>query len=486
MTDTPKSSYFEAFFKPRGVALIGASSNPNKWGFRVLTNIVAGGYQGPICPVNPKGGTLFGLQVYPSLQKIPDTINMAVITIPAPQVPRALEECAQKGIRSIVVISSGFSETGAAGRTLETRIKQIARGKGLHFIGPNTMGIFSAESSLHALMPPLQPLAGGVSYVSQSGNVGVQMLAWGQERGVGFSKFVSSGNEGDLQCEDYLEYFAEDPETKILLAYIEGLENGRRFLDITRKASRTKPLILFKSGKSEAGSRAALSHSGALAGQYRLYQSAFQQAGVIEAETSDNLLDYTAAFVHYPLPKGNKIAVLTRGGGWGVIAADACREWGLELAPLSDSLIQKLDKVLPSYWSRGNPIDMAATLNTDAFPICLEEVIKEEKVDGIIALGVDFGKRTSQMVERLKEMNLLEGIHIGKAPDEHRDIQLIMELMAVHQKPIVMVSGISTFTKSYASAQGRTVLFPTPERAARAMAKLWQYSRFLLRQEMID
>jgi acyl-CoA synthetase (NDP forming) len=483
MTDNPTSSYFEAFFKPRGIALIGASANPHKWGFRVLTNMVAGGYQGLICPVNPKGGTLLGLQVYPSLKAIPNSVNLAVITIPAPLVPQALEDCAVKGIRSIVVISSGFSETGPEGRGLETTINRIARNRGLHFIGPNTMGIFSAESKLHALMPPLQPLTGKVSYVSQSGNVGVQMLAWGKERGVGFSKFVSSGNEGDLQCEDYLEYFSEDPETKILLAYIEGLENGRRFLDMARKATRTKPLILFKSGKSEAGTKAALSHSGALAGQYRLYQAAFQQAGVIEAETSDNLLDYTAAFLHYPLPKGNKIAILTRGGGWGVIAADACREWGLELAPLSERLIQKLDKVLPVYWSRGNPLDMAATLNTDAFPICLEEVIKEETVDGIIALGVEFGKRTSQMVERLREMNLLGGIEIGKAPDEHRDIQLIMELMAVHQKPIVMVSGLSTFTKSYASAQRKTVLFPTPERAARAMGKLWLYSRYLQRQE---
>ena len=479
MTENSKNPYFEAFFKPQGIALIGASANPHKWGFRVLTNMVAGGYKGLICPINPKGGTLLGLRVHPSLKMIPSLVNLAVITIPAPQVPKALEECAEKGIRSIVVITSGFSETGSAGRSLENKIRALARERGLHFIGPNTMGIFCAESKLHALMPPLQPLPGGVSYVSQSGNVGVQMLAWGKERGVGFSKFVSSGNEGDLQCEDYLEYFSEDPETKILLAYIEGLEKGRRFLEIARKATRSKPLILFKSGKSEAGSKAALSHSGALAGQYRLYQAAFQQAGVIEAETSDNLLDYTAAFLHYPLPKGNRMAILTRGGGWGVIAADACREWGLELAPLSDRVIKKLDKVLPSYWSRGNPLDMAATLNTDAFPICLEAVVKEKTVDGIIALGVEFGKRTSQMVERLKEMNLLGGIDIGKAPDEHRDIQLIMELMAVHKKPIVMVSGLSTFTKSYASAQRKTVLFPTPERAARAMGKLWQYSRYL-------
>ncbi|MBA4395663.1 MAG: hypothetical protein C0407_19090, partial [Desulfobacca sp.] len=290
MTTNPNYPYFEAFFKPRGIALIGASANPNKWGFRVLTNIVAGGFKGLTCPINPKGGTLLGLQVYPTLKKIPNSVNLAVITIPAPQVPKALEECAEKGIRSVVVISSGFSETGLAGRILENNISRLARERSLHFIGPNTMGIFCAESRLHALMPPLQPLTGGVSYVSQSGNVGVQMLAWGRERGVGFSKFVSSGNEGDLQCEDYLEYFATDPETKVLLTYIEGLENGRSFLNIARKATRTKPLILFKGGKSDVGSKAAQSHSGALAGHYNLYKAAFLQAGIIEAETSDNLL----------------------------------------------------------------------------------------------------------------------------------------------------------------------------------------------------
>lgn len=482
MTENPNNPFFEAFFKPQGIALVGASTNPNKWGFRVLTNMVAGGFKGPICPINPKGGTLLGLQLFPSLKVVPKSVNLAVITIPAPQVPQALEECAEQGIQSVVIISSGFSETGPAGRTLENKISRLARERGLHFIGPNTMGIFCAESRLHALMPPLQPLTGGVSYVSQSGNVGVQMLAWGKERGVGFSKFVSSGNEGDLQCEDYLEYFATDPDTKVLLAYIEGLENGRRFLDIARKATQTKPLILFKSGKSAAGSQAVQSHSGALAGHYNLYKAAFRQAGIIEAETSDNLLDYAAAFLHYPLPRGNKIAILTRGGGWGVVAADACREWGLELPPLSDRLVEKLDQVLPPYWSRGNPIDMVATLNQEAFPVCLEALIQEETVDGIIALGVEFGgKRTSQMVERLKEMNLLEGIDLGKAPDEHRDIQLIIDLMAVHKKPVVMVSGLSTSTKSYSSTRRKTVLFPTPERAARAMAKLWQYSCYLQR-----
>lgn len=461
--------------------MIGASGNPNKWGFRILANIVAGGYKGIICPVNPKGGTLLGLKVYPSLKLIPDNVDLAVITIPAQQVFKALEECAEQGIRSVIIISSGFSETGPQGRALENDMSRLARERGLHFIGPNTMGIFSAASHLHILMPPVQPPKGGVSYVSQSGNVGVQMLAWGMERGVGFSKFVSSGTEGDLQCEDYLEYFSADPESKVLLAYIEGLKNSRRFLEIARKAVQTKPLIYFKGGKSDAGSKAAQSHSGAMASRYNLFKAACRQAGLIEAETTDSMLDYAAVFLNYPLPRGNRIAVLTRGGGWGVVAADACREWGLELPTLSDRLIEKLNQVLPAYWSHGNPVDMAATLDPEALPKCLEVLIQEDGVDGIIAQGVEARIKTSLSIERLGKMNLLDGIEAEKKQEEHLDVHLIMDLMAAYKKPVIMVSGVSSFTRAVSYRGRKTVIFPTPERGARAMAKLWQYSRHLQR-----
>jgi len=478
-TEKPNPSYFDPFFKPKGIAMIGASSDPNKWGFRVLANIIAGGFKGLICPINPKAGTLFGLKVYPSLKRLPGLVDLAVITIPADRVLKAIQECAEQGIRSAVIITSGFSETGPEGQALENELVRMARERGLHFIGPNSMGIFSAASQLHALMPPIQPLHSGVSFVSQSGNVGVQMLAWGIERGVGFSKFVSSGTEGDIHCEDYLEYFTTDPDTKIILAYIEGVESGRRFLEIGQKATQTKPLIFFKGGKSDAGSKAAQSHSGALAGRYSLYKAASRQAGIIEAETTDSLLDYAAAFLYYPLPRGNKIAVLTRGGGWGVVAADACREWGLEVPLLSDRLLQKLNRVLPPYWSHGNPIDMAATLNPEAMPMCLEALIQEEEVDGIIAQGVEVRLRGPMMIERLRKMNLLDGINREVIADEHEHIPLIMELMAAYKKPVIMVSGVSSSPRAVSYSGRESVVFPTPERAARAMAKLWQYSRYL-------
>jgi acyl-CoA synthetase (NDP forming) len=473
-------SYLDPFFNGKSLALIGASANPNKWGFRILANIVAGKFTGPIFPINPRGGTLFGLEIYPSLSKIPDAVDLAVITIPAEKVALALEECAGKGIRSVVIISSGFSETGPEGHALEEQIGQLAREKGVHFIGPNTMGIFSANTSLHALMPPVQPLRGGVSYVSQSGNVGVQMLGWGMERGVGFSKFVSSGTEGNIPCEDYLDYFSSDPDTRVILVYLEGLKNGRRFLDVARKAALGKPVIMFKGGKTDVGSKAAQSHSGALASRYALFKAACHQVGIVEAETTDGLLDCTSAFLHHPLPRGKRIAVLTRGGGWGVVAADACREWGLELPDLSGRVVDQLNHVLPPYWSHGNPIDMAATLNPEALPRCLETLIQEESIDGIIAQGVDARQKSLFMAEKLKKENLLKEVDLEEnQPPSSSEVQMILDLMDTYKKPVVMVSGLSSITRTVSSGDREAVIFPTPERGVRAMAKLCQYGAFL-------
>jgi len=473
-------SYLDPFFNGKSVALIGASANPNKWGFRILANIVAGKFTGSIYPINPRGGTLFGLEIFPSLNKIPQSVDLAVITIPAEKVAMALEECALKGIRSVVVISSGFSETGEQGRALEKQLTLLAKDKGLHFIGPNTMGIFSASTSLHALMPPVQPLRGGVSYVSQSGNVGVQMLGWGMERGVGFSKFVSSGTEGNIPIENYLEYFASDPDTKVILAYLEGLKDGKRFLEVSQKTALAKPIILFKGGKTDAGSLAAQSHSGALASRYSLFKAACHQVGIVEVETTDGLLDCTSAFLHNPLPRGKRIAVLTRGGGWGVVAADACREWGLELPDLPDRVINQLNQVLPPYWSHGNPIDMAATLNPEALPRCLEALIKEDCFDGIIAQGVDARRKSLLMAEKLKKENLLKEVELEESdPASSSEVQLVLDLMDTYKKPVVMVSGLSSIARTVISGDREAVIFPTPERGVRAMAKLCLYGAFL-------
>ena len=286
-----------------------------------------------------------------------------------------------------MVITSDFSETGPEGAALERAVVDQARQYGMRLVGPNTMGLFSAQSSLHALMPPVEPLTGPVSMFSQSGNVGTQFLAWGVEAGIGFEKFVSSGNEGDLTCVDYLKYFAEDEATRIIMAYLEGVDPDSDFLPAAREASRKKPVVVFKGGRTTAGTRAAASHSGALAGSYRIYQGVFRQAGLIEASTTQEIMDCTKALTVYPIPRGNRVAILTRGGGWGVITTDACEEAGLIVPPLPEEIIHKLDKILPRYWSRNNPVDMAAVITAEPFMECLETLAQWEGIDAVIALG---------------------------------------------------------------------------------------------------
>jgi acyl-CoA synthetase (NDP forming) len=475
---TGHNPLFDPFFDPRAIALMGASSNPQKWGFRILANILAGGYSGTLYPVNPKGGTLLGLPVYPSLHRLPGPADLAIISIPAPSVPHALTQCGEAGIRSVIIISSGFSESGPEGAAREQAVASLARAHGIRILGPNTMGVFSAKCRLNALMPPLTPRAGGVSYVSQSGNLGVQMLGWGELRGVGFSKFVSSGNESDIRCEDYLTYFAHDPDTRVIMAYVEGVSDGRRFMEAAEHATRAKPMIVFKSGKAPETRQAVQSHSGSMAGSYTLYRSAFRQKGIIEALRTDTMLDYAAAFLHYPLPKGNQVAIMTRGGGWGVVTADACRDKGLALATLSQETLETMNRVLPPYWSRSNPADLVATLNPEAFPVCLEALIRDEGVDGIIALGAESGNRAQALADKLQQMKVFESTEPIDRRGGPEDIHLAMDLMHAYGKPVILVSGLSSYAKAVAHDGRETVLFPTPERAAGAMAALWRYSRF--------
>jgi acetyltransferase len=230
--------------------MIGASASPMKWGFIILSNIVGGGYKGKVYPVNPTKEKILGLKVYPKIEDISDEMDLAVIATPGSTVPGLLEECSNAGVKSCIVISAGFSEVGEKGKKREEEIVKIARIGDIKLVGPNTMGVYSSSVSLVALMPPMRPGPGHVAFISQSGNLGTQMLAWGQSQGVGFSKFVSSGNEADVKCEDYLKYFGDDPETKIILIYMEGLDNGRRFMEVARDVTARKPVIVLKKNKS--------------------------------------------------------------------------------------------------------------------------------------------------------------------------------------------------------------------------------------------
>lgn len=480
----PTELNFDLLFNPKSIAMIGATSNIEKWGAIVFLNILMGGYQGKLYPVNPKGEMVFNHPAYPKLTDIPEPVDLAVIAIPARATKEAVQECIRKGIRMAIVITSDFSETGEEGARLEKEIVEIARSGGLRLVGPNTMGIFSASARLTALMPPVRPRRGAVSLVSQSGNIGTQMLGWGEKFAVGFSKYVSSGNEGDLRSEDYLDCLGRDPDTRVILFYIEGLDDGREFLTRARNITPYKPIIAFKGGRTEAGTRAAKSHSGAMAGVKEVYEAAFRQAGILWASTTEEMLELAAAFSSLPLPRGNRVGILTRGGGWGVITADACNELGLEVPPLDESIVRRLDSLLPAFWSRGNPVDMVATMGMDPYIECLEALISWEKVDAVISLSGDAGPLAHLLPDiKKKAEGILPGDKTEKimqhvSESRMRIYERVCELVEKYRKPVFAVGtnfprGKGTGKPEFALAQ-----FRTPERAAKAAGVMYHYYQY--------
>jgi acyl-CoA synthetase (NDP forming) len=482
----PAEPNFDLLFNPKSIAMIGATNNIGKWGAIVFLNILMGGYPGKLYPVNPKGEMVFNHPSYPKVTEIPEPVDLAVIAIPARFIKEAIQDCIRKGIRMAIVITSDFSETGEEGARMEGEMVEIARSGGLRLVGPNTMGIFSASASLTALMPPVRPRRGAVSLVSQSGNIGTQMLGWGEKFAVGFNRYVSSGNEGDLRSEDYLDCLGRDPDTRVILLYIEGLDDGRKFLTKARSISPQKPIIAFKGGRTEAGTRAAKSHSGAMAGVKEVYEAAFRQAGILWASTTEEMLELAAAFSSLPLPRGNRVGILTRGGGWGVITADACNELGLDVPPLDESIVRKLDSLLPAFWSRGNPVDMVATMGMDPYIQCLEALISWDKVDAVISLSGDAGplahllpdikKKAEGIIPTDKTEKMMQYVSETRS----RIYERVCELVERHRKPVFAVGANFPRGKGTGKSDFTLAQFRSPERAAKAagvMSRYYQYRK---------
>lgn len=480
-----KEQSLDHLFNPRRIALIGASAKRFKWGSIIPLNILKGNYQGKIFPVNPGLDKVLGHTCYPTVADIPEPMDVALIFTPAPSVPGIVEQCGKKGIPFLVIITADFSETGPAGAALEDQVIKTARMYGLRLVGPNSMGMFSAQSELHALMPPTMPLQGPVSMFSQSGNVGVQMLAWGADEGVGFEKFVSSGNEGDLNSADYLAYFAADHATRVILAYMEGIGPGMDLFPAAREAAKQKPVLLFKGGRTLSGEKAAASHSGAIAGSSRVFTAAMLQAGVIQLQTSQAMMDCAKAFSNLPLPRGNRVGILTRGGGWGVITSDACEENGLKVPPLPDALVKKIDRLLPRYWSRRNPVDMVATISHDPFLECLEILTAWDDIDAVIALGAvratvrfPYSKKVIGPPEVTDAVETALKLRKKMTAQPDAILTGIKQLTRHTGKPIVAVSTGPDVLHRETLRDYQVVSFPTPERAVSVLAHMVHYAAF--------
>jgi len=382
------TSNLEAIFNPGSVAIIGASSKFGKWGQMILSNILAGRFQGDIFPVNPKDREIYGLPAYSSILDIEGHVDMAFVMTPAGTVPRVLEECGQKGVKGVVLITSGFSETDDAGKRLEREVVDICRKRGLTLVGPNTMGIICPYSGLFATASHTRPREGSVALVAQSGNLGVQLIHWAAKQGIGVSLFVGSGNEGMITCTDYLEFLENDPHTGIIILYLETVGEGNRFLEVARRVNLKKPLIVLKGGRTEAGRTAAVSHTGSMSGEDWVFRAACRQAGILNVGVPSELLDLSAGFSSLPLPKGDRVGIVTLGGGWGVVTSDRCNEKGLVIPEIPDTIIEAIGKYLPPFWSKGNPVDLVGTNDFEVPIAAVEELLKWDGIDAVISLGI--------------------------------------------------------------------------------------------------
>lgn len=386
-------SGLEAIFAPRAVAVIGASSRPGSVGRAVFANVLQHGYGGVLYPVNPKAGSIMSVRAYPSVRDIPDAVDLGIIIVPSAGVAQVLQECGRKGIKAAIVITAGFKELGAPGARLEQEVLEAARSCDIRLLGPNCLGIINTDPqvSLNASFARLMPLPGNIALVSQSGAVGVAALEYAQAEKIGLSKFVSVGNKADLNENDFLAYLRDDPQTDVVLFYLEDLTDPHRFFqlaqEITGEMARKKPILAIKSGRTAAGARAASSHTGALAGSDQAYDALFAQCGVLRVESLEELFDYATAFATQPLPQGNRVAIVTNAGGLGIMTTDAAVRYGLSIASFQEATLEKLRSGLPPAANIHNPVDVLGDGGADRYELALDGVLTDAGVDGALVLS---------------------------------------------------------------------------------------------------
>lgn len=385
-------------FNPKSVAVIGASRTKGKVGHDVLKNILTCGYDGKVYPINPNANKIFGLKAYKSIKDIKSNIDLAVFAIPSTLVPQALKECGQKKVPNAIIISAGFKESGSEGARLERLIAEIGKKFRISILGPNCLGLIDTASCLNASFAAKMPQKGNIAFFSQSGALGTAILDWSLHEDIGFSKFVSLGNKVDVKEVDLLEVFENDPQTDVILGYIEDIKDGARFMKAAKRISKKKPIILTKSGGTEAGARAASSHTGSLAGSDKAFSAAFKQCGVIRADTVEDLFDYARAFSYQPLPKGTSLAIVTNAGGPGVMAADSVENSKVvNLSSFGKQTLDILRKSLPAGASLYNPVDLMGDAQVDRYKKALEAVLKDQSVDGVLVI------LTPQAMSKIRE-----------------------------------------------------------------------------------
>jgi len=456
-------SALRAFFHPSGVALVGVSRDPAKLGYAVLRNLTQFGYHGPVYPVNPQASEIQGARCYASVLDVPDPVELAVIITPAALVPALVEQCGQRGIRAAIVLSGGFSEAGAAGAELERQLVATARRYSMRLLGPNCIGVLDTLTGLDTTFVPGMPQPGRITFASQSGAVCGGVIDWALGAGIGIHRMITLGNQADVTETDILEELAEDDTTRVIAMYLEGVENGRHFVEVARRVSERKPVVAIKVGYTEAGRSAAASHTGALAGSDSAYTAAFHQAGIIRVPHIEALFDAAISLANQPLPRGERVAVLTNAGGPGVLASDALTAQGLRLAVLSDETRFCLRQFLQPHASVTNPVDMLGGADERDYERALVALLNDPGVDAVLAINVP--------------QVLVQPVRVAQSIE-----QVTHRLQAEGQaKPVMtcLIGDVSLPEAVEYMRQAQLPLFPFPERAVAALAAMVKRRKWL-------
>ncbi|MEM3119896.1 MAG: GNAT family N-acetyltransferase [Nitrososphaerota archaeon] len=458
----------ERMFNPRAVALIGATDREGSVGLALLQNLFKSSLDRHIYSVNPNRESVLGIECYPSIGAVPEHIDLAVIATPAKTVPGIVEECGEAGVEGVVIVSAGFKETGEEGKKLEEEIKRLGHQYGLRILGPNCLGFIRPPIGLNSTFLLKDPEPGQIAFISQSGALGSAILDWAVSAHVGFSMFVSLGSMIDIDFGDLIDFLGRDPYTRSILIYMENVGNAKKFISAARGFARNKPIIIMKAGKYPAGARAVRSHTGAMAGSFEVYRSAFRRAGAVRVDEIQDLFNCASVLDSRRLPAGPRLAIITNAGGPGVIAADAVVENGGTLAQLSNKTVELLDRVLPNYWSRGNPIDVLGDADVNRYSVALNACLSDPNVDGIVmiytpqgaAKPVDLAKRVAEIVEESGRVKPVLTVWMGG--DE------VLEARSLFYRNDIPTystpeEAVKTYTYMYKYKRNLELLYETPE-----------------------
>lgn len=465
------SEALDKILMPKSVAVIGASTDPFKWGYMLLNAIKQSGFEGDIYPVNPRAEEIQGLKCYANVRDVPGDVDMALVVVPARFVPGIFLDLKEKGTKGAVVITSGFSEAGDEGKQMIQQILENAQNS-TRFIGPNCMGVTSSEVKLSALMIPFLHDSGEVSFVSQSGGYGLQLYLRASAMGIGVGKFISSGNESDIKGYEYLKYFGEDEQTKIITMYIEGLKNGRKWYEEAKKVSPKKPIVAIKVGVTEAGSKAAASHTGSIAGSDQIYNAAFKQAGVIRAYDASEMFDYVKGLLFCSLPKGPNIGIVSNSGGVAIETADRLIQNGLKVPTFNEEAQNEIKALIPDFGNSKNPVDLTATLNMNSFLNVPDVVLKQPEIHGLItiSLGTSIIKTMFPDVPNEDLHGMYEWIN-----------GTLLRTYKKFDKPVIVIDPSADVAGASAKLleKEKVPVYTTPERAADVMGVLWKRYQYL-------